>query len=118
MVHSDWKAEGTRRFAFGSGSPPGKLQKGTRGLRGMKITSICLQGPLPELALEFDRHLWIRSFRTYGPPDWVIFLEDSRIFPRARRWTAYDHSLWVGTSEEGHLTRGICYDPQRPRITN
>src|SRR5204862_6248373 len=81
MVHSEWRAEWSNRFAFGMESPQLELDSGTQALRGRRITAISLTGRLPELVVELDRTLWLRSFNSWGPPCWTIFLGDVQMFP-------------------------------------
>ena len=109
LIHSNWRAETRDRFAFGSGLPHANLVAATRGLRGRKVTGISMEGRLPELVLELDGTLLLRSFNSRGLPDWQVFLEDADLFPREARWAACNHALLVGTSSEGGLVRSVCY---------
>ena len=110
LLHSSWRAERAADVAFGIDSPTKALERGVKGLRGCSVTGLRVAARVPELEVELDGELLLRSFRSDGPPDWDLFLHDARLFPRERRWEGIDHSLGAGISDAGRLVRWVCYD--------
>ena len=77
MIDWSWRVEGPRSVRFGSWSGDTKISNGIASLAGSTVTAIAVEGRLPELMVEFDKRLRIRSFTTVeGQPEWTLFLLD------------------------------------------
>ena len=113
LFHCDWKAESGSSPSFGIKSPVSVLRRGVAGLRDRRVSGLDVENRGCGLVLELSPHVRVR---TEGAPDWDLFLLDERLFPRESRWNGVDHTLGVGTSEEGELQQFVCYAP-RPQAS-
>lgn len=74
----EWRVEEQGRVKFGWASWPHEITGGLEQLVGLQILKCELCGSIPELHIELERGIVIRSFRTSeGNPDWRIRLGES-----------------------------------------
>ena len=77
MIQWSWRIERARSIEVGSWSTDARIDAGIKRLTGPHVTSLAVDGRLPELIVALSDGRWVRSFMTAeGQPQWVVFLQD------------------------------------------
>ena len=93
MVGWSWRVEGPAAVLFGSTSTRRQVAEGLTTLESSMLTSISVDGPLPELTLELSNGMRVRSFMSAdGDPEWLVMLADgSALFVEDRELRQAPH---------------------------
>jgi hypothetical protein len=92
LWHGEWRAE------------PAPRDVGA--FKGEAVARVRLEGRPPRLIVDLEP---ARRIRGIGAPDWNVFLNDRRLFPREGACALRDHTMLLGLSERGRLRRIICH---------
>jgi hypothetical protein len=75
MIECGWRVERARSVEFGTGSGDRRLRQAINRLKGPRVSSIELDGRIPELVIGLSDRRWVRSFMDFGgQPHWTLFL--------------------------------------------
>lgn len=76
MIEWSWRVERQKSIFFGSWSTDRMIDNRLSKLRGQTVTSINIEGRLPELVIQLSEGFWVHSFATAeGQPEWCVFLD-------------------------------------------
>jgi hypothetical protein len=78
MIEWSWRVERQKAIFFGSWSTDRMIDNRLPKLRGRTVTSIEIEGRLPELVIRLSGGFWAHSFATAeGQPTWCVFLDNA-----------------------------------------
>ena len=105
MIEWSWRVERARSIQFGSWSTEARITSGVAGLAGERVTTIGVDGRLPELVIGLTDGRWLRSFMTsHGQPRWAVFLPDGS-------WLTVERGRIIHDTQNRRRRRGR---PSRP----
>ena len=79
MIEWSWRIENKRSIDCGSFSGCKKITNTIKGIEGLSIESIDVEGRIPEIVVSLSDGRTLRSFMTAeGQPEWTIFLNATK----------------------------------------
>lgn len=78
-IEWDWRVERDVSILYGSSDTQPNIERNICGLAGLVVESISIAGKVPELTVNFNKGLSLRSMAmTTGDAQWIIRLQDGR----------------------------------------